>query len=180
MNDEYAEFKENPGDNILAQISATALQQKRLEAELARMEEDVQKKKDELRNISERVLPELMDAAGQTEVTTKDGIKVKVEDRFQASIPVARAHEAFAWLKEHGHDSLIKNEFKVEFGRDQDKLSEEFKQYLEGEWEEVDFKNKKSVHASTLKAFVKEQVEEGVNIPFDLFGVLRQRFTKLK
>ena len=35
----------------------------------------------------------------------------------------------------------------------------------------VDYENKKSVHPSTLKAFVREQIERGKILPLDLFGI---------
>ena len=36
---------------------------------------------------------------------------------------------------------------------------------------QVDYENRKSVHPSTLKAFVREQIEMGKELPLDLLGV---------
>ena len=37
--------------------------------------------------------------------------------------------------------------------------------------EDINYENKKAVHPSTLKAFVKEQIERGKSLPLDILGV---------
>ena len=43
----------------------------------------------------------------------------------------------------------------------------------------TNFKLKEAVHPQTLKAFVREQVETGKELPFDLFGVYIANKTKI-
>lgn len=176
---DYSEFKDGPGDNLLAQISATALEQKEAEAKVAKLEEELQVAKDTLRDISERRLPELMDSAEMTSFTLSDGTKIEVNEKIRAGIPPKTQGQAFMWLKEHGHDALIKNQITVDFDREQEDIAEKFAENLREKWDDVRFKQKKTVHASTLASFIKEQLSEGIDIPLDIFGAFRQRFSKI-
>jgi hypothetical protein len=45
--------------------------------------------------------------------------------------------------------------------------------------QEVSYDRKQAVHSSTLKSFVKGQLEDGVEIPEDVFGVFRKTVAKL-
>jgi hypothetical protein len=41
-------------------------------------------------------------------------------------------------------------------------------------------KQEQNVHWQTLDAFVRQQLENGDELPLELFGVFRQRFAKVK
>lgn len=184
MSHDYSEFKDKTGDNLLAQISATAVEQKKKEAEVAELAEKLQLANEQLRNISEHVLPGLMDAASMTAFTTKEGIKIECSEKIRASIPAARADEAYVWLEENGLEHIIKRQFVIEFDREQEDWAKEFSKKLDAISKDLEnplnIKRIKNVHASTLAATIKEQLEEGINIPMATFGAYRQRFTKIK
>lgn len=182
MNYNYKEFEDESSDNILSRISNAVVELKQADLKIAEAEEVLREAQEVRRHIAEDLLPGLMDEAQQTEITTKDGTKVKVEERIRASIPEAMKGKAFAWLKQNGHDSLIKNQFIIDFGRDQEQFAQEFEQYLKEEWEEAElnYKRKSDIHNMTLVSFIKEQLGEGVPLPLDVFGVYRQRFVKVK
>lgn len=176
---DYSEFKDGPGDNLLARLSGLALDQKRAEAEVARLEEELKTAQARLRDIAEHQLPALMDEAEMSEFTTKDGIKISVKEVIRGSIPASNASKAFAWLEEHGHDNLIKREFKIEFGKDEEAWAKKFARDLAKRKRPLKVQLKRTVNPRTLQAFVREQLEEGVDIPLNLFGVFRQRFSKI-
>lgn len=176
---DYSEFKDGPGDNVLARISGLALDQKEAEAEVARCEEALKKAQEKLRDIAEHQLPALMDEAEVKECTTKDGIKVKIVEKIRGSIPAATAEKAFAWLEEHNHGKLIKREFKIEFSKGDEAWAKKFEADLRKRKKPLKFDIKRGVHPSTLASFVTEQLQEGVDIPLDTFGVFRQRSAKI-
>jgi CHAT domain-containing protein len=177
---DYSNFKEEqPVDSVLSQIAAKALEQKQTEAEVARLQEELQKAQDKLKDISEFQLPQLMDSIEMTKFTLKDGSEISVQEKIRASIPAAFEKEAFGWLAENKHDHLIKRQFTIEFSRDQEEWAKKFQKELSEREDPLNYKCKRSVHASTLASFVKEQLEEGVALPLDYFGVYRQRFTKI-
>ncbi len=176
---DYSDFKDGPGDNVLARISGLALDQKEAEAEVARCEEALKKAQERLRDISEHQLPALMDEAEVKECVTKDGIKVKIVEKIRGSIPKDNADRAFGWLEEHGHGKLVKREFKIEFGKGDEAWAKKFQQDLDKRKKKLKYEVKRGVHPSTLASFVTEQLQEGVDIPLDTFGVYRQRSSKI-
>lgn len=176
---DYSDFQEQPGEGQLAELSKLADQQAEAEAEVKRLEADLVKAKERHRTISEQELPALMDQLGMEEFKTRSGFTIKVNEIIRASIPKARAEEAFEWLDEHGHASIVKRSFTVSFGRDEERWARKFATDLRRRKRELNVADGKKVESSTLRAFVKNQLEEGVDIPMELFGVYRQRIAKI-
>lgn len=162
----------------LNQLQALAEQQASAEARIAEIEALLNKARETHRDLSERQVPELMDKIGMKEFKTTSGLTIQVEEKIRASIPKAKTALAFAWLKRNDHAGLIKRVVSVAFGRGEDEKAELLTRQLSGADFEVE--NKASVHTSTLAAFVKEKLEAGEEIPMDLFGVHRQRVSKIK
>ncbi|MFA7063759.1 MAG: hypothetical protein WC132_06450 [Methanomethylophilus sp.] len=161
----------------LSQLSALAEQQAAAAAKVADLEAQLNKAREELRDIAERQVPELMDQIGIGEFKTTSGLKIKIDETIRASIPKAKAPLAFAWLKNNGHGSLIKRVVSVAFGKGEDERAEELRQQLSVQFEVDD---NASVHPSTLAAFVREKLRNGEEVPLDLFGVHRQRVSKIE
>lgn len=176
---DYSEFRDAPGANILAMIAAEAVNQKRAEAEVARLEEELKKAQAELRNIKEHVIPRLMDDASQVRVTTKDGITVEVEEKLRGSIPESSAEAALSYLEEHGAGAIIKRQFIIEFGKGDEAWAKKFAADLAKRKRPLLAKTKRAVHPQTLLAYLREQLEAGEAVPLEVFGVYRQRSSKI-
>ncbi len=179
---DYTEYKDGPGDNMLAAIVGLARDQKAAELEVARLETDLKKAKERLVDISEHQLPDLMDKAELGDFTTKEGITIEIDERIRASIAkqdLKRQAAAFNWLESNGHEGLIKRQFVIEFNRDDERWANKFERDLRQRKKPLNVKRKKEVHSSTLVSFVKEQLGQGVQIPLKTFGVMRQRFAKV-
>lgn len=157
----------------LAELQKLADLQARRETEVAEAELVLTKAKESLRDVAERLLPEAMDRVGMTEFSTSTGLRVKIKEDVRASIPKARESEAFQWLRDHNHGSLIKRKVTVEFGRGEDERAGSLEKLLAESGFEFD--DKTSVNFQTLGAFVRESLAEGVELPMDVFGVHRQR-----
>jgi len=177
---DYSDYKVEPGANVLATLSQLADEQKQAEAEVARLEEELRSAQAKLRDLAEHRLPNLMNECGMREFTTKDGIKIKVVEKIRGSIPEAHATRAFAWLEEHGHDNLIKREFKIEFGKDEEGWAKKFQADLAKRKRPLKVQLKRAVHPSTLASFVNEQLADGVDFPMEMFGVHQQRSSKIE
>jgi hypothetical protein len=185
MTDEYdySDIKrETVGskDNILAQLTAAAMDQLTAEKEVAVCEEALAVAKAALKRISEFTIPELMDAAETQEHTTKDGLKIKISETIRGSIPKENPDPAFKWLADNKHDDLIKREFNIRFGKGDEAWAKKFEADLKKRKKPVAVEVKRTVHASTLASFVKSQLEAGVDFPLDTFGVFRQRVSKVE
>lgn len=127
--------------------------------------------------LAEFDIPEAMLAVGMSQIRLTDGSTLKVEDKIFAQISQDRTAEAHGWLNENGFGNLIKREFKIVFGRDQEEWASTFEVKLDTEG--VNYDRKQAVHPSTLKAFVKQQLEDGTGIPEEVFGVYRRTVAKL-
>jgi hypothetical protein len=97
-----------------------------------------------------------------------DGVTVSVKMKVHASIPVDRRGEAFAWLRSEGLDDIIKNDVVLTFGKGEDNIAGDVVGMLQERG--FDPETKTHIHSSTLRAFVKERVENGKPIDLDMFG----------
>ena len=163
-------------DNVKS-ISDKCNQLNELQSQLKEKEESISLLKHKIRDMEERIIPEMMQQAGVSLLKLKDGSTVEVKPFYAAKIPESRVEEAFSWLREKGFEDLIKNTVTASFGRGQDNQVSE----LIGVCEKFGFNynKKEKVEPMTLKAFVKEQVEGGKKLPFDLFGVYIANKTKI-
>ena len=166
-----------PSDEQLGRLSAIAavmMGQEDVVEELSAKLRDAQAA---LRKTSGETIPELMAEVGMEEFKLDTGQKVKVGTKITASIKVERRPEAHAWLRENGHGSIIKNVVAASFGVGEEDRAEALLAELEAGGHVVE--RKEGVHAQTLGAFVREQIRENANIPYDLLGVFEANFTKI-
>lgn len=176
---DYSNFKDDKipaGANILARLGGIARDQLHAEARVEQLTKELQAAKEALRHISENVMPTIMDEAGQADNISVDGIKITIRTAIRGSIPKRNEVKAFTWLEKHGHARIIKRQFVIDFGKDDDRWANKFERDLAQRKRPLNTKRKKTVHPNTLQAFVKGQLEEGTAIPMDTFGVFRQRF----
>lgn len=148
----------------------SALARALLDAEAASKdaEQALKDAKERERVIREETIPSAMQELGLESLTLDTGQKLKVQQEVYASIPAANKQAAYRWLNEHGFGGLIKVEVDASFGKgDQEKALELYNE-LTGRGLQASFDE--SVHAQTLKAFLKEQISQGNDIPLDLFG----------
>ena len=118
-----------------------------------------------------------MSELGLESLTLKDGSSVKVKQLVQASIPVRYREEAFQWLRDNGHGDLIKNQVSATFGKGEDASANEFIDKISTLGYEPT--QKVWVEPMTLKAFVREQITEGTELPMDKFGIFVGAETKI-
>lgn len=123
-------------------------------------------------------IPEAAIQCGQSTFTTFSGAKVEIKSDVSVGIPKDREEDAYSWLRDNGFEDLIKSEVKVLFGRGDDNKSRLISSLLHENG--IEFATKEGVHAQTLKAWVKEQLAKGTNLPLDLFGVYQWRKAVVK
>ena len=158
-----------PKQEDLQGIAALGVLQQQLTSSVADLENSLSLLKEELRQVVEVALPESMLNLGLTSFALQDGTKLQIKTFYRGSISKANEVEAFKWLNTNGHADLIKNEVKSIFGKGEDGDAYKLMQMLNEE--DINYENKKAVHPSTLKAFVKEQIERGKSLPLDILGV---------
>jgi len=145
---------------------ATAIRE--TEDEIARTEAYLKEKKKDLLKLTDEDLPSVLQELGVSSFKLEDGSQVDIKPLYGAAIPKPRIDEAHEWLRDNGHDDIIKNVVACSFGRGEDQNAANFKDTaiklgLHPEQSE-------SVHSSTLRAWVRERVENGDEFPMELFG----------
>jgi hypothetical protein len=165
-----------PTDEQLASISQITKLQLAAEQEVIRLEREFNDAEGRLSAIT-KSLAEALEAAGTRDYTLLDGTKVKRVTEYHASISKPKAAAAFAWLRLRGHDGLIKNQAVLSFGKGEDEKALSVMAWAVGQG--YDAKQIEKVEPQTLKAFVREQIEAGVDIPFDVFGIFPEKKAKV-
>ena len=167
----------NIGDNSLKEMADLCAEQAALEDEMRQLEEQLKAKAKAARKLSQEIIPAKMSELGLESLTLKDGSSVKVKQLVQASIPVKYREEAFQWLRDNGHGDLIKNQVSATFGKGEDDSASNFIDKIE----ELGYQpnQKVWVEPMTLKAFVREQIARGSELPMDKFGVFVGAETKI-
>lgn len=148
-----------PQDDRLATIVAIAKGIQKLAEEIEADTQAVEKKQDLFNDLSTRQLPDLLRSVGLTELSLVGGRKVTTKTDYFASIPKGST-ATYAWLRERNMGGIIKEEIYV---------PKEHKESLANF--KIPFESSESVHSSTLRAFVKEQIEAGTTLPPELFRV---------
>ena len=154
----------------LEEVTNLCLRMVNLEDEISELESQLSDKKQELHNLEEGVIPEALNNIGLKNLTLLDGSVIGCKDYISCNITEENRAAAHSWLREKGHDDLIKNEVVVSFGRGEDDdaaklLSAITETVKSGELHCGGVLQNERVHPSTLKAFLKEQLKAGAEIP---------------
>ena len=164
--------------NALGKIGAVATDIADTQEEISKLKEQLQKKEDYERKLSREVLPSLFSEVGLSELKLSDGHKIKVAEYYPATPLKENRAKVYTWLRDNGFGDLVKNQVSCSFGRNEDGkarglidiLDEKGFQSSQREW----------VEPSTLRAFVREQYEAGIELPMDLLGAFVGHKTTIK
>jgi len=179
MTNDYSDFIDSAPDTAgLAQLSDLATDLYLAELAAAEAAEKAKEAQAKVTHISERLIPELMASLGMAEFVTTNGIKLKIDDVYRASIPKARREEAHAWLEANGEGGMVKHNVVANFARDQQEEARALRAQLEADG--LNVSDEQKVESSTLRAWVKRQLEAGAEIPMDLFGAGKIERAKIK
>lgn len=125
------------------------------------------------------LIPSKMQELGVSSVTV-DGRKISCKPFYSAKIKPESEPLAFDWLEESGHGGVIKGELIVAYRRPDREKAMEIRKLIK-ETFGFDSNVKLGVHHSTLRALVRELVEdEGVVPPPDLFELFIGQQTVIK
>lgn len=114
------------------------------------LENELKDTKKKLADLTDVQIPAIMEEMGMQSGTTPSGVTVELSQVVYANISEEQQEAAFNWLRENGHGGMIKTVTKT------------------------------SVHPSTLRAWAREILESGVDMPLELFGIYQQKTTRIK
>ena len=171
-----ASVDSTPQDSELHKVAVLAKRVQEKKTKVAELEKELKDSRKELLKLTDEDLPAVMQELGMSGFTLDDGASISIKPTYGAHIKADNREEAFEWLRKNEFGDLIKNSVICTFGRGEDESANSFLSLAE--------KNgflpqqKTEVHPQTLKAWVREQVEEGTSFPLDLFGAyIGQRAT---
>jgi hypothetical protein len=146
--------------------------------EVEKIEGDLKKAKEESRRLREEIIPCALQELGLTKLVLDTGETITLSQDVYASIPQEKKQKAFSWLTEMGFSGLIKIDVITSFSKGQYHQAKDFhdKLYAKG----IASKLSQTVHPQTLKAFLKEQMAKGADVPLDFFGATSVFKTKIK
>ena len=151
---------------------------KTLEDEIKADEESLKNKKKEIERISGEVIPTMLSEMGLSSLKLADGSAVDVKPYYTANISIANREAAYGWLRSNGLGDIIKNDITVSFGRNEDNKAAEYANLAKGQGFQPTQKLK--VEPMTLKALVRERIENGKEMPTDIFNVFVGNRTTIK
>ena len=179
-------LSEMAGDAKKGQISNDKLDElARLVHEFNEMEKAIEEEEEYLKSLKEKYdaigmgkIPDLFDSLGLSQLKLKTGETVEIKRDFGATITAEKQEACFKWLKEHGHDGIIKHDVVTTIKKGE---TEEYQKLL-GALNQlgITYTDKSYVHPMTLKSFVKEQINAGTDFPQEQFSVFPIRKTKIK
>lgn len=176
----YEQLAQIPlGDNILAQIAGVARDIEAAKADVAEAERVLKDKQATLRVLQENTLPDLMNEAGQTELTTTDGLVVTVKDYVRGNPSKEQEPAAVAWLRSVGQGGIVKSRLTADLGKlPEDKVAAA-EEALRAQGIR-DIARGETVHPQTLLAAVREMLEEGKDVPLGILGIQQMKKAEVK
>jgi hypothetical protein len=130
------------------------------------------------RILREETIPSAMQELGIEKLELSTGQKITISQEVYASIPAAGKDEAHRWLENNGFGGLIKVGVTTQYGKGE--RAEALTLFNELHGRGLSAKLDESVHPQTLKAFLKEQISSGNNVPLELFGARPVWTAKIK
>lgn len=138
------------------------------DSEVEEAEQKLKGAKERARILREETLPSAMQELGMETFTLESGQKVSIKQDVFAQLTAERKPAAFKWLEDNGFGGLIKVEVGAKFGKGE--FNDAMKLFTELRNRGLSAEFDQSVHAQTLKAFLREQMASASKVPLDLFG----------
>ncbi len=174
----------NDSKDFLDTVEVTTIAQecvnlKKIEDEIALLEERLKDKKQDADHISSKIIPELLAEQGLSEIKLADGSKVSVKKEFRATLPKdeVKRDAAYQWLRDQGLGDIIKNNVSVTFGKGEDDKAKSLIDLAVANGYEPS--QKSDVAWNTLTALYEERVKAGLDMPSDVFSLWIKDKTKI-
>lgn len=175
MFDETTLDKVQEGD--MKNLSSLVKDLNQITLNINEKEEELKALKLQKHKMSTEQIPAMMDEMGVQRLDVEN-LSVTLKPLINASIPQTRREEAYQWLRDNGLDDIIKNDVIMSFGKGEDNMAGDIMYELEKRGMHPE--KKTHIHSMTLKAFIRERVENGLPIDLDMFGAFVARTADIK
>ena len=171
-DDEYYIDDVVPNDNNLKKIAVIASNLVALRDKVEDLKTQLSVAEQEYNYVNEIELPELMQSVGLSQFTLSNGLKLKVNKVVYCKLNKTKVEEADQWLKENGHEGMVKHKFEIPIPASATPLQ---LAALNAAIQQLGYKYKdeKIIHPQTLNKWAREQSENNEVIPMEYFEVWR-------
>jgi len=177
-DDGASQIAEVPRTAKLDELSKLLQDLDLVNGEVEALQEHLKEAEERQKELSMGKIPDLFDELGLSVIKMKDGKVVEINRSFAATISAENKDDCFNWLRKNGHDGIIKHDLTVKLKKGEE--AEVAALISDLNERGLTYSDKEHVHPMTLKAFVREQIEKGSDLPQDKFGVFPIRKTKIK
>ena len=175
--DAEAKTENIPDDEKLGKLASLCKTLQDIEEEIERQEKQLAHLSKLRREYADTLIPQAMAEIGMNKFSLTDGTQVQCQPFYNISIKKENESLAFDWLRQNMFGDLIKNMVQVNFGSGQDQTANHLLHTLHEMG--LAYSAKETVHPQTLKAWGKEQLEQGKALPSELFNSYVGQTTKL-
>lgn len=179
MEDSKKKKTELPSNEKLKELGDLVNKMADLEEKIFNADENLKKLNNSYNELSLVRVPDLFDEFGLSKLDLADGTKIEITRKYSASITEKNETECFTWLRDNGHNSIIKHDITINLKKGEDDY-EAIKIIKQLNKLGVTYKDKEHVHPQTLYSFVKDEIEKGTDFPQETFKVFPIRKAKVK
>lgn len=181
MANDYTQYsnQEIMTEELTKKLSDLAEQRVSIEDHITSLEEELEKTKESLK-LNETLIVSLLGTI-EGKLKLPNGKTLEIASKLRGSINKERQIQAYQWLENNGHSNLMKRELNIEFSREQAELAKQVREYLAKAdfGQPIQVELNKSVHHSTLTAFVNKFYAQGNQLPEEFFSVYTQKMIKV-
>lgn len=169
-------------DEQIGAVAAGVVREAQLNMEIAQLTLALKRKTETLRKLIEEELPEAMRACGNVTSIGVDSefgaAVVRMERQIRASLSAEKKPVAITWLRANGGGGLVKSGLVIPAGKEQDNAIKDAAEHCRmlGLAPEPFL----DVNTTSFKAFVRERLDAGVQVPTDSMGVQIARVAVVK
>jgi hypothetical protein len=164
-----------PSTDMLARITTAAHALLELKAQEIALETQLAELKKQIMEMEFNTLTSLMDEAGVPMLALDEGQQLVRGEEVYASISKANAAAAAAWLIAHGYGAIVRTKVLVELEKEDTELLDLTRSALDKA--HIGYEESSAVNAATLRAFVKERLEAGTELPDSISVHVQPRVT---
>jgi len=176
-NDQFIDTSEEQID--LNSISKLGIDYVMVRNNIIKLKNELERQEKAFKNLSETVIPEVMQKANMTSFGLANGFKLEVKPFVVVTLPKENADIADTWLDDNGHSGMVKHELHVPLGKGTSNYEiTTIKQIIKERG--FDCIEGKSIHYQTLAKWGREMTEENETIPEDIFKVYKGYKTEIK
>lgn len=140
--------------DIVGKLGEVIDQKFELEAEIAELTAKLEDKQNLLKEYDRIKIPQLVEAAGLSEVTTKSGYKITIKDEYRGSISEENSEIALDWFISSGGADTVKNNYIIPVSIKDKEIAKQLEAILNKVG--LDYSRKIGIAWNTLAGVIKE------------------------